>query len=308
MIVRSKTWLLSAAGLGALLLAWAAATPASAQISIQFGRGDRHLEGQRFTAMRQLAHYLDEAAQKAAQGAGDTPQERNGAMQRRFLWAINDFARQARSFHERLDRYQNSPWDVADEVAHLDQRARQVSGQIRGARAFPETYQDWAEAVNALDLMKRSLAGQNVVMPAPHAYQPFDQHSRYSGGRHIEDSRAAGDRVGFVSGPPLWEFRRLANSLTLEADRAVSAVERNPDRGDRALGDRRRFARRAYDLNRSSAADALDPREIGPVVSDLLEDARQNDRTMSDSNMSPRAEWAPSIRLLEKMASIVQYQ
>jgi hypothetical protein len=314
MNVKSKTWGLSAAGLGALLLlAGPLARPAGAQVSIQLGRGDHRLEGQRFRSMRQLAHYLDEAAQKAAQVAGDTREERSGVMQRRFLWAINDFARQTRSFHERLDQYQSSPWDVADEVQALDQRARQVSGQIRGARAFPETYQDWAEAVNALNLMKRSLAGQDVAMPSPErrAYQPFDEHSRYSDGRHVEDLRAGGDRDGFVSGPPLREFRRLANSLTVEADRAVSAAERDPnrpDRGDRTLGDLRRFARRASDLNRSSAADALDPREIGPLVSDLMDDARQNGRAVNGGSSSPRAEWAPSIRLLEQMASIVQDQ
>lgn len=308
MNLNSKTSWLSAAGVGALLLAGPAVPPASAQITIRFGRGENRLAGQRFTTMRGLAHHLDEAAQQAARVAGDTAQERNGRMRQRFLWAINDFARQARSFHERLDQYGNSPWDVADEVAALGQRARQVNRQIRSANAFPETYRDWAEAVNALNLMNRSLGGQDVAIPTAErrAYQPFDEHYRYRDGRHVEGFDDSGDRDGYVTGTPLREFRRLANSLNVEIERAVSVAEQSPDQSDRSdgsLAGLRDFAQRASDLNRSSGADALNPREIGPVVGQLMDDARQNDRNTRGS-----IEWAPSIRLLEQMASIVQYQ
>jgi hypothetical protein len=310
MNLKSKTSWLSAAGLGALLLTGPAAPPASAGITIRFGRGDNRLEGQRFRTMRALAHRLDEAAQKAASVAGDTAQERNGRMQQRFLWAINDFARQARSFHERLDQYGNQPWDVADEVEALSQRARQVNSQIRGAHAFPETYDDWAEAVNALNLMTRSLGGQDVAIPPAErrAYQPFDEGYRYSDGRHIQGFGGSGDQAGYVTGTPLREFRRLANSLNVQSDRAVSAAEQSPDRNNRSLADLRHFAQRTSDLNRSSGADALNPREIGPVVGRLMDDARQNDRSMRENSEFPRVEWAASIRLLEQMASIVQYQ
>ena len=306
----SKTSWLSAAGVGALLLAGPAVGLASAQITIRFGRGENRLEGQRFTTMRRLAHHLDEAAQQAARGAGDTAQERNGRMRQRFLWAINDFARQARSFHERLDQYGNSPWDVADEVAALDQRARQVNRQIRSANAFPETYRDWAEAVNALNLMTRALGGHNVAIPTAErrAYQPFDERSRYRDGRHVEDS---GDRDAYLTGTALHEFRRLANSLNVELERVVRVAEQSPnrsDRGDRSLADLRHFAQQASDLDRTSGADALNPSEIGPVVSHLMDDARRNDRSTRESNLFPRVEWAASIRLLEQMTSIVPQQ
>jgi hypothetical protein len=309
----NTSWL-SAAGLSTLLLAGPALPLARAQVTIQFGRGEHRLEGQRFTTMRQLAHQLDEAAQQAARVAGDTAQERNGRMRQRFLWAINDFARQARSFHERLDQYGNSPWDVADEVAALDQRARQVNDQIRGANAFPETYDDWAEAVNALNLMNRSLGGQDVTVPSGErrAYPPFDDRYRYSDGRHVEDVPAPpipGNRDGYLTGGPLRELRRLAGNLNVELERAVADAEENPsrsDRGSRSLAELRSFAQRTSDLNRSSDADALNPQQIGPIVSQLLDDARQNER--SARNAIPLVEWQPSIRLLEQMASIVQYQ
>jgi len=313
MSLNGKTSWLSAAGLGALLLVGPSVACASAA-KTRFGRGDNRLEGQRFRTMRELAHRLDEAAQRAARVAGDTADERNGRMRQRFLWAINDFARQARSFHERLDRYSNSPWDVADEVAALGERARQVNSQIRSANTFRETYQDWAEAVNALNLMNRSLGGQEVAIPPAdrHDYQPFNERSRYSDGRHVEDFGDLGSPDGYVTGSPLREFRRLANSLNAETDRAVSAAERSPsnpsDRDRRSLAGLRDFAQRASDLNRSSGADALNPREIGPVVGHLMDDARRNDRDMRESNAFPRVEWAASIRLLEQMASIVQYQ
>ncbi len=188
MILNSKMSWLSAAGLGALLVAGSAVPGMSQGASGLYGAGDRRLEGQRFTTMRALAHRLDEAAQQAARTAGDTAQPRNGRMRQRFLSAVNDFARQARSFHERLDQYGNSPWDVADEVAALNQRARQVSAQIRAANAFRETYEDWTQAEEALNLMNRLLRGENVSIPAQgtRTYQPFDEHYRYSDGGHLE--------------------------------------------------------------------------------------------------------------------------
>jgi hypothetical protein len=81
-----------------------------------------------------------------------------------------------------------------------------------------------------------------------------------------------------------------------------------PYRSNRSLADLRAFAQRASNLNESSRADALNPREVGPVVGQLMDDARQNDRSRRENNEFASIEWAPSIRLLEQMASIVQYQ
>jgi len=83
----------------------------------------------------------------------------------------------------------------------------------------------------------------------------------------------------------------------------------NPsDRSDQSLADLRHFAEQASDLDRRCGADTLNPRDIGPVVGHLMDDARQNDRSMRESNVFPRVEWAASIRLLEQMATIVRYQ
>lgn len=312
MNLNTGTSWVSAAGLGALLLAGPALPLADAQITVQFGRGQNRLEGQRYDTMRRLAHYLDQAAQTAARAAADTAQERNGVNRQRFLWAINDFARQTRSFHERLDQYGNSPWYVADEVAALDQRARQVSSQIRGANAFRETYADWGEAVNALNLMHRSLAGQDVRVPSPErrAYQPFDDDYRDRDGRPGEDVDSA-DRNGYVTGSALRQFRRLANDLNAEVERAVSAAQDGPDpsdRGNRSLNDLRAFAQGTSDLSQSSGADSLNSREVGSIVSQLMSDARRNDRSARARNEDPLVEWASSVRQLEQMAALVRYQ
>lgn len=309
MIFTNKTSWLSAAGLGTLLVA-GSALPAESQASIQFGRGDRRIEGQRFTTMRALAHRLDEAATTAAREAGDTAQERNGRMKQRFLWAINDFARQARSLHERLEEYGDSPWDVADEVTALNQRATQVNNQIRGANAFRETYEDWADVVSTLNLMNRSLRGQNVSLPEDreHRYTPFDENTRYNDGRHYDGygSNSPYTRDGYITGNQLRDFRRLANSLNVESIRLMDVAEdgANPNaRGNRAYGDLRRFAQRSADLSRISMGDALNVRETASVVGQLLDDARQYDRTMREGNAFPRVEWATIIRTLEQMSA-----
>lgn len=311
----TASWL-SAASLGALLTLGSTVPAHSQGTLVQFGRGDRRIEGQRYTTMRGLAHRLDEAAQTAAQGAGDTPQERDGQFQQRFLWVINDFARQARSFHERMESYGNRPWDVADEVADLNQRAQRVSAQIRGAHAFRDTYQDWADVTSTLNLMNRSLRGQNVNLPPMpgRGYQPFDENTRYRDGRHYEgygttdDPYASGVRDGYVMGNSLREFRRLAGSLNVETNRLVTVAEQASDprdRGSRSMMDLRRFAQRASDLSRNSGGDAINSRDTGVVVGQMMDDARQNERVMREGNTFPKVEWNPSIRILEQMTTAV---
>lgn len=231
MNLNNKMSWLSAAGLGVLL---AAGSPAPAQTqrnSIQYGRGDRRIEGERFNTMRALAHRLDEAAQRTVRVAGDTPQERNGRMKQRFLWAINDFSRQASSFHERMDQYQIQPWDVADEVSYLDQRAGSVNTQIRGARAFPETYRDWAEVTNSLDLMSRVLRGQTVSVPAAsdREYRPFDSAQSYSNGQHHPDSGlSASDAPYDPHYAPRSSLIALQDDLVVLDDDLSLVSNRNP--------------------------------------------------------------------------------
>lgn len=309
-LMNKASWL-SAAGLGVLLVT-GAALPVAGQSSGQYGR-ERRIEGQRFTTMRALAHRLDEAAATAARGASDTEEERSGRMRQRFLWAVDDFARQASSLHERLERYGDSPWDVADEIQALNQRANQVNRQLRGARAFSETHQDWAEVVTTLGLMNRSLRGQNVSLPADrdYRYTPFDERTRFRNGRHYEADRPGygrdrdRDRDGELTGTSLRDFRRQANTLNVESIRLLSVAERrgrSNDQGERAYADLRRFAQQAADLSRRRG-DALDSRETSAIVARMMAEARDNERSVRDSGAQPRVEWAASILILEQMTN-----
>jgi hypothetical protein len=308
-------------GLTAALLA--VALPAASQTSAttaqsrataqaQYGRGDRRIDGQRLTTMRALAHRLDDAAEIAARTAGDTAAERNGRFRQQFLWAINDFARQAQSLHERLDRYGASPWDVADEVDALNLRARSVTTQLRTARAFPDTYEDWAQAQKALELMNAVLRGQTVIIPPVErrGYQPFDEGYQYRNGRHWPES-SDGSHDGYLAGQDMINFRRLAESLTVAIGRLQTSVRQSaniPERMNRPLSDLRYFAQRAEDLNRTSNADVVNGREVFPIIDRMLQDARQSESDMRSSRDFPNAEWAPVIMVLEQMAAIVRIQ
>ena len=128
-------------------------TPTVARAHDSHGRQDR-LDGRTYDRMRELAHRLDEQAQHAADQAVEGAHH-GGRSERRFLNTITHFARQAADFHERMDRYRESPWDVPGEVDHLIQDARRVNGRIHDAHVFEHTWDDWDNVVDVLDQMQR---------------------------------------------------------------------------------------------------------------------------------------------------------
>lgn len=297
---------------GTALPALSQARPSTQPRTSQFGRGERRLEAERLLTMRALAHRLDDASEIAARTAGDTAVERNGRFRQQFLWAINDFARQARSLHERLDRYTASPWDVADEVDALNARARSVTTQLRAARAFPDTYVDWAEAQKSLQLMNSVLKGQTVIIPPVErrGYQPFDERYQFRDGRHWPEP-GDNSRDGYLAGRDMIEFRRLAELLTVEVGRVAATVRTSGNPQDRTLrphADIRYFGQRAEDLNRASSADVVNARDVGPTVDRMLEDARQYDRSFRSGNEFPNTDWTAVIRVLEQMTAIAHVQ
>jgi hypothetical protein len=304
MNLNSKTCRLSAAGLGALLLGVPTISAQSQETSIESDRDGRRLDGARLTAMRAFAQRLDEAAWKAARDAGDIAREPGALNRQRFLQAINDFARQTRSLHARLDESPRSPSDVADEVAVLDQRARQISVEIRTAKASPETQQNWTEAVKALDLMTRSLRGQIASLP-PAA-------DRGEAGSSLPDNQDNGNqntRDILLTGSPLMEFRRLAHTLNQEIDRSLAIAQERPgtsQAAQRVVADLRRFRVGVASLEQSSASQALSPRAMRPMVSRLMEEARLNGRRVNESPALPWLRLDACIRLLEQMAAILQ--
>ena len=123
-------------------------------------RKQDRLEGRAYAKMRELAHTLDKKAQHAADQAIEGAHHGDGS-ERRFVDAVTHFARQTGDFHERMDHYRESPWDVPDEIDHLIKDARRVSSQIRKAHVFEHTWDDWDEVVDVLAQMQRVLASEH---------------------------------------------------------------------------------------------------------------------------------------------------
>jgi hypothetical protein len=316
----------SAAVVG-ILLASPAVPNASAGITIRFGSPERRLDGERYHTMRALAHYLDEAARTAAQGVSENPRSGYGR-EGQFVGSINDFARRADDFHARMDRYQSDPWDVPRQVADLQRRAQQVNRQIRRARAFRETWQDWTEVLNTLNLMGRSLQGYDVQVPDAHRtayrrYGEYDRDSRYDQGQHQHyDGQVRNDDPnrsepihrddgyggqGFLAVDARQQFRQLAHDMDVGVRRALSIAERDAssyDGGNQEVIELRQFAQQTAEVHRRSDADRVDVREVGPMVQHLLEDARQANDSIRNGDVprEVRSELDQAVRKLEQMA------
>jgi hypothetical protein len=305
---------------GAAVAALAAgAGRASAQTV--WGTYDQPLEGRRFETMRALAHYLDEAAQDAL--AGTVQARRRGTpADRRYIMAVRDFARQAESFHTRMDDYAVTPFEVPDDVDYLTARARRVNQLVRRVGAYQGTYDDWTSVINTLGLMRRALNGEDVEVPAAHdEYGDYDRDYGYlgrggTGDRGTVTTGRTGTYGGTYSGTTLTgarlqQFRELAHELDTRASRTLAAAERSAPSNERArtiLADLRHFADQARSLHDRSDANDVAPREIGGIVDHLLEDARLADRNMRDARAFSDAwdDWSRTIDVLNRMANLMR--
>jgi len=286
-----------------------------------WGTYDQPLEGRRFETMRALAHYLDEAAQDAL--AGTVQARRRGTpADRRYITAVRDFARQAESFHTRMDDYDVSPFEVPDEVDYLAARARRVSQLVRGVGAYQGTYDDWNSVTDTLSRMRRALNGEDVEVPPAHdEYGDYNRDYGYLGRGGTADrgivTTGRTDTYGgtysgaALTGARLQQFRDLAHQLDTSASRTLVAAERGAPSDDRARGilaDLRHFAEQARNLHDRSDANELAPREIGGIIDHLREDARLADRNMRNARAFSDAwdEWSRTIDVLNRMADLMR--
>ena len=286
-----------------------------------WGTYEQPLEGRRFETMRALAHYLDEAAQDVL--AGTVQARRRGTpADRRYITAVRDFARQAESFHTRMDDYSASGFDVPDEVDYLTARARRVNQLVRRGSAYQGTYDDWNTVTDTLGRMRRVLNGEDVEVPAAHdEYGDYDRDYGYLGrGGNADRGTVTTDRTdtyggtysgAALTGARLQQFRELAHQLDTSAGQTLTAAERNAPNNDRArsiLADLRHFAEQARSLHDRSDANDVAPREIGGIVDHLREDARLADRNMRDARAFSDAwdEWSRTIDVLNRMANLMR--
>ncbi|HEV8266652.1 MAG TPA: hypothetical protein VGR00_00395, partial [Thermoanaerobaculia bacterium] len=207
MLRRVFPWLLASALSGAALVV---APSGAAQVQIQFRLGgrDHPLRGRQFETMRSLAHYLDDQARQAANVAEQRVSYRPSS--RRVTSALSDFVGRTSRFHERMDAYLDKPWDVPRELDALDRSARRVSALVNRERTSPAVVEEWNDAVDVLNRMKRLLAGEDVAVPPAHG----PRHGTvgvYEGGGTVGFGGPVG--ITLLAGADLQRFRSLVREL-----------------------------------------------------------------------------------------------
>ena len=293
---------------------------ASAQVSVQFqyGTRTRPLQGRRFETMRALAHYLDERAQQVLSDASAT--QYRGSRQRRYFSDISEFARRANHFHERMDHYLDSPYDLPGEVLALERRAQAVNARIRDARVFRRTYADWDGVLDVLNRMKQVLAGYDVQVPPAHrALRDYDQdYAPFQGGEYPNDPLArqhepyGGQRPDMFVGSNLPELRRLASQLDDLATQAHEMAEQgmveNSWGSQNFTETLHHFNQDTRALRQQSEAGQVDRRSMADAVNHLLADAQQINGRFGEVNSSGqlRNQWGQVMSVLNRMAQLLQ--
>jgi hypothetical protein len=272
--------------------------------------------------MRSLAHFLDEGTQYTLDEATNALENSRNRGDRAFLDALRRLADRTASFHDRLDSYEADPWDVEGDVRSLLTEARRVNSRLRRITAVRSLYDDWAAVVDDVNRMQRLLAGEDVQVPPAHAeWDNGDGNDRARDTTFGRDSgygdvRRTGnygtDRGAWISGRDLEEVRRLSHDLDSQARRALATAERNTSdasgRGTQMLSDLRHFVSQTAALHDRTDSDRIDPREFGPVVNHLLEDARAADRSMRQARVFSDTwdQWQQTISTLEQLDAIVR--
>jgi hypothetical protein len=318
--IQASLKMMAALSFAVALILCFASRAADAQVSVQFRYGTQQqpLQGRRFETMRALAHYLDERAQQVVNEASAAGYR--GWRQRRFFKDFSEFARRANHFHERMDSYQDSPYDVPNEVLALERRAQAVSVRIRDARVFPRTYQDWDAVLDVLNRMKQSLAGNDVQVPQAHPgfrdydrdYAPFQGqgHSGEAPVRPHEEYRGQGSDI--YVGSNLGELRRLASQLDDLTSQANSMAEQGTGgyspRGRDLSVNLQHFGQDTRALRQQSDAGQVNRRSMADAVNHLLGDAQQVSARFGEINASPqlRNQWSQVIDVLNRMAQLLQ--
>ena len=288
---------------GALLCLLAAAvSPAAAQ---QRARVDR-MEAQRYAELRALAEYVDDGAQFALEQARTAVGENRGPRERALMQALRDFARQAQAFHNRVDQYEFEPWRVDAELNRLRTAARNVNVRMRRVPALRDTFEDWDLVMTDIADMQRVLGGADVDLRRP------DPEWDSASGAHHESAWPTYGSDDTLRGQRLADFQRLARELDASSarvyQRANSQRADYSSNGAQLLIDLQHFAGQTAAIRRRTDAGEVRPRDIGPTITHILEDARRVDASMRRARVytSVWEEWAGTIRILEQMSQLVR--
>ena len=158
-----------------------------------------------------------------------------------------------------MDAYAEAPFDVGSRVDALAEVSRAVEERLRTAAVLPATYPEWAAVRDVLERMRMSLAGGDVEVPAAYV-------------------------VPLLAGARLARFQELAAALDESTagahSRARQELDGYPGRGAQFVGELHYFAALTKDVRARADTGSVSPRAVGPVVDDLLKEAREADRRM----------------------------
>ena len=305
-MIIGKTGLLAVAAVGVLLIGEGATKPVFAQSGqFRIGTGNHPLAGRSFETMRALSHYLDQLAEHAATEAQDDAHHGN-AGEAAAIAAITSFANQSADFHERMDEYLDSPWDLPTEVQDLDRQARTVNNRLRRGHFAEHVTSDWYQVLDTLDRMKRVLYGQDVDVPI----------TRYQGGDYRRDYRPF-FQLNFpggsfsIEGSNLNAVKRDLHDLDARVTRAHEVAEAAMSGGSNA--NQRFFERihafsdRVDQLHRFSDVDRIDAGDLRPVLESLSTEARDVDRALRQARAIPEVwdEWEAVLQTLDRLMNDV---
>lgn len=283
----------------------AALTGAAPSATAQLVKSQDRMDNERYVELRALAEYVDDGAQFALEKAREAVGTSRNPRERALMQALRDFSRQAQRFHNRVDDYQFQPWRVNNDLARLRTAARNVNVRMRRVPALRETFEDWDLVMSDIGDMQRVLGGADVDVRRP------DPEWDAATGAHHETSWPTYP-ADTLRGQRLEDFRRLARELDVAATRAYThARSQRADysaNGAQLLVDLEHFARQASQVRRQTDAGDVRPRDIGPLVTHLLEDARRADASMRRVRVytSVWDEWGGVIRTLEQMTPLVR--
>jgi hypothetical protein len=175
MEARQAGSLTAVAVLSGLLLG--AAGCATHDYDVRYDREERAERGRRYQTMRALSHELHERAERVFDEARESARH-GGKDEKRFRDSSERFARRTAAFHERMDRYEDSRWDVPSEVRHLNEDARDVGRRIRDTRVSRRAYDDWDGVLDTLGRMSRLVEGDEWAAAPDRDHWRHDRDDR----------------------------------------------------------------------------------------------------------------------------------
>jgi uncharacterized protein YukE len=300
--------LVSVSALAAVL--WIAA---SAAAQAQYAPGT--LSDAAYEEMQRLAQDLDDQAMHANDQA-EHDQYRIYGRDTGFVRAVANFARRASLFNDRMANYRTRPWQVDAELRQLLQSAKNVQLRVQRSRYVDNhTVADWNETVTVLNRMIR-LYQADVNGTGRYDYGTRPQAPVY------RDVPPPAYRPGY---PPPYGGAHSPNAYVYSQERLAALAHELEDRATRAheLAERlaasngprqQEFLEAIHHFNEQSAAfhqrvehGMSDPAQIRAEVNHLLDDARQADQGMRQTNVFPEVwqEWRGAMQVLERILALV---